>query len=107
MRRNARQAPEVQVWGPGWKVESWMFVDTPDIFRVMVKKRGFTGASLARSVGCSPAMISYLIHGERTCTADLALRISEALEVPLESLFKPGTSRKPLDGSTRPLQRAA
>jgi DNA-binding XRE family transcriptional regulator len=90
-----------------WKVEVWMKVDDGDVFLALIKRAGFTGASLARSVNCSRATISYLARGERTCTPTLAHKIAEALEVPLKVIFTTSVSRTALRPSSNASQKKA
>lgn len=53
----------------------------------------FSVGRLARCADCSRSFIGHLRTGHKTsCTTDLAERIAEALNVPVEALFEPRTS---------------
>ncbi len=51
---------------------------------------------LARRVGVSESLVSMLISGERTISADMAERIAAALDVPLFLLFELSVSSESL-----------
>lgn len=70
-----------------------MRLKSPEILMAFIKQKGFTKSRLARYANCSPAMITHLTKGDRrTCSRQLAEAIAEALDVPREALFDPGTS---------------
>lgn len=92
---------------PVQRVVIWLKVEDEDVFRAFVKRAGFNGATLARTVGCSSPMISLLARGQRTCTADLAEKIAEALGVPRDVLFLRRVSRKASEPSSSPIRRKA
>lgn len=107
MSRRARVNAPPPIPRQAWKVEVWMQVEDGEIFEKLMKKRGFTQASLARSVRCSRPMIGYLIRGERNCTPTLAHRIAEALELPLEVIFLTSVSRDGVRSSASTSRRTA
>jgi transcriptional regulator with XRE-family HTH domain len=53
-----------------------------------MEQYNFSLGRLARYADCSKGFISHLLAGRRSsCTPELAARIAEALNVPLEVLF--------------------
>lgn len=76
-----------------WPKGTWMKLQSGEILRAFMRQRGISERTLARYAGCSRAFIGHLLHERRTtCTPELALKISEALAVPLEGLFTPRQS---------------
>jgi len=76
-----------------WPKGTWMRLTSPDTLRALMKQRGYSMARLARYGGCSKGFISHLCSGRKpTCTVQLAERLAEALDVPLEILFVPQLS---------------
>jgi transcriptional regulator with XRE-family HTH domain len=72
---------------------TWMRLQSPDTLRALMAQRSFSMERLARYSGCSKSFVSHLTSGRKsTCTPELAGRIAEALEVPLEILFVPHVS---------------
>ena len=67
---------------------TWMRLQSADTLRALMAQRGFSMARLARYSGCSKSFVSHLAAGRKsTCTPELALRLAEALDVPIEILF--------------------
>lgn len=78
-----------------------MRLTSKDTLRALMAQRGFSMSRLARYAGCSKSFIGHLCHGRKaTCTPQLAVRISEALEVPTEILFV--LSESPASGRNNP-----
>lgn len=76
-----------------WPKGTWMRLQSGEILRAFMRKRGISERTLARYAGCSRAMIGHLLHERKTtCTPQLAERIAEALSTPLEALFTPRMS---------------
>jgi transcriptional regulator with XRE-family HTH domain len=76
-----------------WPKGTWMRLQSGEILRAFMRKRGISERTLARYSGCSRAMIGHLLHERKTtCTPQLAERIAEALSTPLEALFTPRMS---------------
>lgn len=70
-----------------------MRVSSAEMLHATMKRRDFSMARLARYAGCSKSMIGHLTTGhKKTCSPELAERIAEALDVPLELLFVPQSS---------------
>lgn len=70
-----------------------MRLQSADTLRALMAQRGFSMGRLARYAGCNKSFISHLTSGRRsTCTPELAGRLSEALDVPLELLFEVSVS---------------
>lgn len=70
-----------------------MTITSATTLRALLDQRGMSQGRLARYAGCSKGFVSHLVSGRRrTCTPQLAARITEALDVPLELLFVPSTS---------------
>lgn len=87
-----------------WPKGTWMRLQSPDTLRALMAQRSFSMERLARYSGCSKSFVSHLTAGRKTtCTPELAERIAEALEVPLEILFVPQVSANDSDsvGGTR------
>jgi transcriptional regulator with XRE-family HTH domain len=62
-----------------------------DVLRAYIAARGLTHEALARRAACSRGFVSQLAVGKRkSCTAELAGRLAEALEVPVSALFVTG-----------------
>ena len=65
-----------------------MRLQSADTLRALMVQRGFSLDRMARYSGCSKGFISHLLAGRKTtCTPELALRIAEAIDVPLDLLF--------------------
>ena len=81
---------------------TWMRLQSANTLRALMGQRGFSLDRMARYAGCSKGFISHLLAGRKTtCTPELALRIAEALDVPLDLLFVPSVSapsRRPDNG---------
>lgn len=80
-----------------WPKGTWMKLTSPDTLRALMRQKGFSYDRLARYVGCHKSFIGALVnpnpkYGKRSCSARVAERIAEALDVPLEILFVPGPS---------------
>lgn len=78
-----------------WPKGTWMKLQSRDILKSLMEdeRRNFSMARLARYSGCSKSFISHLLAGRKsTCTPELATRIAEALDVPVELLFVPNAS---------------
>lgn len=87
-----------------WPRGTWMRLQSSDTLRALMGQKGFSMERLARYSGCSKSFISHLTADrKKTCTPELAGRIAEALEVPLEILFMPSVSadRGQTDGTMR------
>lgn len=70
-----------------------MKLRSADVLRAFMKQKNFSMKRLALYSGCSKSFIGFLANGDKTsCTKELAQRISEALDVPLEVLFEQRTS---------------
>lgn len=77
-----------------------MRLNSADTLIALMKQRGYSHARLGRYAGCSSGFISHLTKGRKSsCSAELAERIAEALDVPSELLFTRGHS---LDGRSSP-----
>lgn len=64
-----------------------------EMLKALMRRRGVSYADLARCAGVSKGFISHLTAGrKKTCTPQVALRISERLDVDLEFLFVPSIS---------------
>lgn len=87
-----------------------MRLRSPATLRALMEQYEFSLSRLARYADCSKGFISHLLAGRRSsCTAQLAERIAEALNVPTEVLFE---ARMPPTGMPngkfrRPNRRAA
>lgn len=67
---------------------TWMKIRSADILRAFMRQKDFSMARLARYADCSKSMIGHLCSGHKnSCTPQLAQRIAEALDVPIEALF--------------------
>ena len=68
---------------------TWMKLRSAEVLRAFMKQKNFSMARLAMYSGCSKSFIGFLANGDKTsCTKELATKISEALDVPLEVLFE-------------------
>lgn len=73
-----------------------------DILKLYMEHKGFTHQRLATYAQCSRAMVSHLTSGRKTsCTEPLAIRIAEALRVPVEALFVANVPSVPRQRSPR------
>ncbi len=85
-----------------WPKGAWVKLTSADTLTALIAQRGFSYATLARYGGCSKGFVSHLTSGRRrTCTPQLAERIAEALQVPLEILFVPSAASTGLQNSVR------
>ena len=85
---------------------TWMKLRSSEILVAFMRQKDFSMARLARYAGCSKSMIGHLCSGhKRSCTPMLAVRISEALDVPVEALFDLQASAD--SGQIERLQREA
>src|SRR5690349_15598655 len=84
-----------------WPRGTWMRLKSADLLQALMRpdrtqdpvRYDIPLAKLARYSGCSKGFISHLMAGRRSsCTPELAERIAEALNVPLEVLFEPNVS---------------
>lgn len=83
-----------------------MQITHPATLKALIEQRGLRNAHLAAEVGCGRSFIGHLVAGRRTgVSAELARRISEALDVPEEILFVPSASAG--SGSNNSSQRDA
>lgn len=72
---------------------TWMKLQSAEVLRAFMKQKGFSMQRLATYSGCSKSFVGFLANGDKTsCTKQLADRISEALDVPVEVLFERRTS---------------
>lgn len=70
-----------------------MQLNSTETLKALMSQRNYSHERLARYAGCSRGFISHLTAGRKpSCSADLAERIAEALDVPLAVLFVPGDS---------------
>ncbi|OBS01847.1 hypothetical protein A9W98_17840 [Mycobacterium gordonae] len=70
-----------------------MRLRSPATLRALMEQYGFSLGRLARYADCSKGFISHLLSGRRSsCTPELAARIAEALNVPLEVIFDANVS---------------
>ncbi len=74
-----------------WPKGSWMKLTSANTLRALMEQKDFSRRRLARYCGLAgTGMIDHLLAGRRTsCTPKLAMRIAEALDVPLAVLFVP------------------
>lgn len=76
-----------------WPKGAWMRLASAATLSALMGQRDLSMGTLARYAGCSKGFISHLTSGRRrTCTPELAERIAEALQVPLEVLFVPSVA---------------
>lgn len=76
-----------------WPKGTWMRLRSPATLRALMGQYKFSLGRLARYADCSKGFISHLLSGRRSsCTPELASRIAEALNVPLEVLFDANVS---------------
>lgn len=76
-----------------WPKGTWMKLISAETLRALMQQRNYSYERLGRYAGCSPGFISHLTSSrKKSCSALLAERIAEALDVPLELLFVPGDS---------------
>lgn len=67
---------------------TWMKLRSKDILVAYMEDKGFSCQRLAIYAQCSKSFIGFLRNGDKTsCSPELALRIAEALDVPLVGLF--------------------
>lgn len=88
-----------------WPRGTWMKLTSANTLRALMEQKGFSRRRLARYCGLAgTGMIDHLLAGRRTsCTPQLAGRIAEALDVPLDILFVPSVPA----ASGRTAQRGA
>jgi len=70
-----------------------MRLNSADTLKALMQQRNYSHERLARYAGCTRGFVSHLTSGrKKSCSALLAERIAEALDVPLALLFVPGES---------------
>lgn len=85
-----------------WPKGTWMRLASADTLTALMAQRGLSMSTLGRYAGCSKGFISHLTSGRRrACTPELATRIAEALQVPVEILFVPSTSSTSVQNGKR------
>ncbi|MGZ3337092.1 MAG: helix-turn-helix domain-containing protein [Isosphaeraceae bacterium] len=76
-----------------WPKGTWMQLTSADTLKALMDQKKYSHERLGRYAGCSRGFISHLTSGRKnSCSAVLAERIVEALDVPLQVLFTPGDS---------------
>lgn len=76
-----------------WPKGTWMQLTSADTMKALMAQKNISHERLARWAGCSRGFISHLTAGRKnSCSAVLAVKIAEALDVPLQVLFVPGSS---------------
>jgi len=76
-----------------YRQDQGMRITHPATLRALIRQRGFSYASLGATVGCSKQFIGFLAVGYKAgATRELAERIAEALDVPLDIIFTPTAS---------------
>lgn len=56
--------------------------DARKILEKLIKERGLKQYYLAEKIGMSPQSMSSLLHGDKKFTADIAIQLGKALDVP-------------------------
>lgn len=70
-----------------------MHLRSADTLRALAKQGGHSYRGVARGAGCHKSFIGALAGGYKTgCTPELAARIAEVLDVPVDVLFAPTAS---------------
>lgn len=70
-----------------------MQLTSADTLKALMDQKNYSHERLGRYAGCSRGFISHLTSGRKnSCSAVLAERIAEALDVPLTILFTPSES---------------
>lgn len=70
-----------------------MKLQSAETLRALMRQKDFTMARLGRSADCSRQFIWQLLNGEKSTMKPItAVRIAEALDVPLELLFMPSVA---------------
>lgn len=78
-----------------------------NMFRAAIDRSGLSYRGLAARAGCSSTFVSSLANGHKTgVTPELAERLAESLEVPVELLFEPSGSGH-AGSNVRPTRTAA
>lgn len=73
-----------------WPKGTWMQLIDKEILKLHMEHKGFSAGKLASRSDCSRGMIFHLTSGrKRSCSKELAERIAESLNLPVESLFVP------------------
>jgi transcriptional regulator with XRE-family HTH domain len=70
-----------------------MRLQSGNTLQALIEQRGMNQSRLAEAAGCSRSFVNGLCSGQRrSCTDELAGRIAEVLQVPLDVLFAPTQS---------------
>lgn len=73
-----------------WPEGTWMQLTSGKILRGLMDAKGLSNADVALHAKVGRTFISALVNErKRSCTPQVAVRIAERLEVPLEVLFVP------------------
>ncbi len=76
-----------------WPKGTWMRLNSGKILRGVMEMKHLSNADVAAHARVGRTFISALTNERRTsCTPEVAMRIAERLEVPLEVLFTPKAS---------------
>lgn len=76
-----------------WPKGTWMRLQSGKLLRAQMDVKKLSNEMVARHAGVGRTFISALVNERRTsCTPQVATRIAERLEVPVELLFVPKTS---------------
>ncbi len=76
-----------------WPKGTWMRLNSGKILRGLMEMKHLSNADVAAHARVGRTFISALVNERKTsCTPDVAMRIAERLEVPLEVLFTPRAS---------------
>jgi transcriptional regulator with XRE-family HTH domain len=91
-----------------WRKGTWMQLKSSDLLRALMNQQRVSQGKLARFAGCSQSFVSQLLNPEtsrkKSCSAPLAEKIADALNVPSELLFTPSDST---DGRSVPRHKGS
>lgn len=89
-----------------WPKGTWMKLRSGSLLRELMNTKRLSNEDVGRHAGVYRTFISALVNERRkSCTPEVAERIAERLEVPLEVLFVPKTSA--VSGRSTKTQRKA
>lgn len=88
------------------RIESDLAIHPGEMLAEEIEARGMTQKALAQVMGRPPQLVNEIVHGKKTITADTALQLERALDIPAY-LWLAKQSRYDLVIARRNAERAA
>lgn len=88
------------------RIDSDLAIHPGEMLAEEIEARGMTQKALAQAMGRPPQLVNEIVHGKKTITADTALQLERALDIPAY-LWLAKQSRYDLVLARRNAERAA